>query len=219
MSKERVTLAAPNAREYANDMALKLARDKLRAIGDMAAQCRQCEARYLAAENAALIGHLNLTFRLNLADGAVTLEPDGAPAPMRETILLLHYFTQAKGTPLSGKLVTYKELTEGINYFPVFSKRAIEPVVNFFGTAPERLAEIAATLGGQPADFGDVAMTVPAFPRVPLTFVLWRGDSEFAPEGSIMFDSTVADYLTNDDIHNLCEVIVWKMVRLLKDRR
>jgi hypothetical protein len=218
MSKERVTLAAPNAREYANDIALKLARDKLAAIGDLAEQCRRCEARYLAEERAALIDHLNLTLRLNLADGAVT-QPDGSPAPMRETILLLHYFVQARGNPLTGKLVTYKELTEGINYFPVFSKRAIEPIVSFFGAAPEQLAEIAAALGGQPAGFGDVAMTVRAFPRVPLTFVLWRGDSEFPPEGSIMFDSTVADYLTNDDIHNLCEVIVWKMVRLLKDRR
>jgi hypothetical protein len=200
-------------------MALKLARDKLAAIGDLAEQCRKCEARYLAAENAAVIGHLNLDYRLNLADGTVTQAAGGTPAPMRETILLLHYFVQAKGNPLTGKLVTYKELTEGINYFPVFSKRAIEPIVNFFGAAPEQLAEIAAEIGGKPAGIGDVSATINGFARVPITFVLWHGDAEFPPEGSVMFDSTVSDYLTNDDIHNLCEVIVWKMVRLLKDRR
>ena len=71
-------------------------------------------------------------------------------------------------------------------------------------------------MGGRPADFGDAAVTFPAFPRVPLTYVLWRGDEEFSPEGSILFDSTVADYLSNDDIHALCETIIWRLVRLSK---
>ena len=55
-----------------------------------------------------------------------------------------------------------------------------------------------------------------AFPRAPLTYVLWKGDDEFPPDASILFDSTVSDYLSNDDIHNLCESIVWRLVRLSK---
>jgi hypothetical protein len=51
---------------------------------------------------------------------------------------------------------------------------------------------------------------------VPITIALWRGDEEFGPEGSILFDSTVSEYLTNDDIHALCEGIAWKTVRLLQ---
>ena len=55
-----------------------------------------------------------------------------------------------------------------------------------------------------------------AFKHVPVTIALWQGDAEFAPEGNVMFDSTISDYLTNDDIHTLCENIAWKLVRLLK---
>ena len=61
-----------------------------------------------------------------------------------------------------------------------------------------------------------MAVTINAFPRVPVTLVLWRGDDEFPPEGNLMFDSTVPDYLTSDDTHALCEIIAWRLVKLLK---
>ncbi|HUT97259.1 MAG TPA: DUF3786 domain-containing protein, partial [Dehalococcoidales bacterium] len=64
---------------------------------------------------------------------------------------------------------------------------------------------------------GDVAVTINAFKRVPITFVLWRGDEEFPPDGSILFDATVSDYLSIEDTNVLCERIAWKLVRLLKE--
>ena len=74
----------------------------------------------------------------------------------------------------------------------------------------------AASLGGRRADYGDAAVAIDAFPRVTVTFVLWRGDSEFPAEGSILFNSNVSDYLSNDDIHALCENIAWRLVRLAR---
>ena len=64
-------------------------------------------------------------------------------------------------------------------------------------------------------DYGDVAVTVNAFSRVPITFILWRGDEEFLPEGNIIFDSTISDYLSTEDINMLCETMAWRLVRLL----
>jgi len=71
-------------------------------------------------------------------------------------------------------------------------------------------------IGGHKADYGDVAVTVNAFSRVPITLVLWRGDEEFAPEAKFMFDSTITDYLTTDDINELCGIIAWKLVKFLR---
>ena len=98
---------------------------------------------------------------------------------------------------------------------PAF-RRAIKPLVTHFGKEPEKLLKTAEIFGGYRADYGDAAVTIDAFKHVAVTMVLWRGDDEFAPEGSIMFDSTVSDYLSNDDIHALCENIAWKLVRMLK---
>jgi len=122
--------------------------------------------------------------------------------------------TQAKGTPTSGAIISYKELPEGTNYFRSFSKRAIKPLVDHFGDSPDRLLDSAEKLGGSKADYGDVAVTVNAFSRVPITIVLWQGDEEFPPEGNIIFDSTISDYLTTEDINVLCEIIAWRLVRL-----
>jgi hypothetical protein len=62
-----------------------------------------------------------------------------------------------------------------------------------------------------------MAVTINAFSRVPVTIVLWRGDDEFAPDGNILFDANVSDYLPTEDITILCETIVWKLINHLRE--
>lgn len=203
-------------RAIAHELAYKIAREQLAGITDTGQQCRQSGGRYLTEENSVLIDHLNRSYRISIPDGEVSLAESEEAVPVRDKILILHYFIRARGTPLSGNIITYKELNEGINYYPTFFKRAIEPVVTNFKDEPEKLLEIAKTLGGRRSDYGDTAVTIDAFPYVPLTIVLWQGDREFPPDGNIMFDSTIPDYLPTEDITIVCEMIAWKLVRLLK---
>ncbi|GAI11565.1 unnamed protein product, partial [marine sediment metagenome] len=137
--------------------------------------------------------------------------------PLKDKILMLHYLTWAKGTPLTNRLIAFKELSEGSNYFPTFSKRTIKPLLGPFGTEPGRLIGAAGKLGGRKADYGDVAVTINAFRRVPITIVLWRGDDEFAPEGSILFDASISDYLSTYDISELCESIGRRLIKRLRE--
>jgi hypothetical protein len=219
MARQRLKLPEQNVRDYANELAIALARRQLAAIKDIHKQCRHSGAEYLDSEKAVLISYLNRPYKISYPEGEITPPTGGEEVPEKDKILMLDYFTRAGGTPLTGKLVTYKELHDGINYFGVFHKRAIQPLVNFFGKSPGKLVKTAEIFGGTPADYGDAAVKINAFSRVPVTLALWRGDEEFGPEGSILFDSTVADYLTNDDIHALCEGIAWKLVRQLQTRR
>jgi len=216
MTRERLTIPEQNVREYAYELACKLACEQLAGITDIEEQCRRSGAKYLSRKKAIIIEHLTRSYQIGFSGGEVSFIDSEEAVPVKDKILILDYFTRARGTPLTGRTITYKELHEGINYYPTFSKRTIQPLVAFFGEKPEQLLKIAESLGGYKADYGDVAVTFDAFPLAPVTLVLWRGDEEFPPEGSIMFDSTVSDYLTNDDIHTLCESIIWKLVRLLK---
>jgi hypothetical protein len=216
MTRKRLTLPEQNVREYAHGLAYKLAREQLASINDIEQQCRKSGAQYRPSEKAIIIDYLTQSYRISLPDGEVSYIAGGEAVPLRDKILILHYFTRAKGTPLSHKMITYKELPDGINYFPVFAKRTIKPVLTFFGNKPGQLLKTAESLGGRKADYGDIAVTINAFNQVPVTIILWQGDEEFAPEGSLMFDSTISDYLTNDDIHTLCENIAWRLVKLLK---
>lgn len=203
-------------REWAHELALKISREALARITDVDGQCRKSGALYSRAEKYATIEYLHRNYRISIPGGDVSFADSEEAVPLRDKILILHYFTRASGIPLTGKLITYKEVQEGINYYPTFFKRAIDPVLNNFKDEPQKLIDVARGLGGKKADYGDTAVTINAFPYVPLTVVLWQGDKEFPPEGNIMFDSTIQEYLPTEDITILCESIAWKLVRLLQ---
>jgi hypothetical protein len=216
MIKKNPSLPARPVRAFAQDPAYQLACERLASITDIYQQCRKSGARYLPAEKSVIIDHLNRFFRISFTQCEVSSINNDEPVPLRDKILILHYFTGASGMPLSGKLVPYKELQEGTNNYPTFLKKAIEPIVAKFKDEPGQLLEAAATLGGHKSSFGDVSVTIDAFPYVPLTVVLWRGDKGSLPDANIMFDSTIAYYLAKEDITILCEIIAGKLVKLLK---
>ncbi len=200
--------------KYGYEIAYKLACEKLAEI-DIEQQCLQSGAQYQAIDSkkVVLLDFINKPHQISLPDGEVGLVNSEEEVPLREKVLILHYFLLAKGTPPTNKLVTYKELPQEMNYFPTFSKRTIKPILHRFGNEPEQLLEAAKKLGGSKADYGDVAATINGFKYIPITFVLWRGDDEFPPAGSVLFDSNASDYLSEEDKIVLCEMIAWRLVR------
>ncbi|MFC1927184.1 DUF3786 domain-containing protein [Chloroflexota bacterium] len=198
--------------ENAFDVSYRLACEQLARAKDIEEQCRKSGARYIEPSEIA-INYLNRTYRIMIPNCKILLEESGTEAPSRDKILILHYFTGAKGTPATGKFIAYKQLLGGVSYFCAFSQRAIAPLVKNFGKSPELLMKAATKLGGHEADHGDVSVTVSAFPCVPITLVVWRGDEEVAPNGNILFDANISDYLSTEDVTVLCETIIWKLVR------
>jgi len=213
-------LPLPNQKnyQYGYKLAYKLACEQLGKV-DIEKQCHKSGAKYLVVDSQELIiiEYLNQPYQVTLPDIAVSLVDSEAEVPIKDKILILHYLTLAKGIPIANKSIAFKELPEGANYFPTFSKRSIEPLVNHFGTEPHRLIEAAGKLGGRKVDYGDAAVTISAFSRVPVTLVLWQGDEEFPPRGNILFDATISSYLSTYDITVLCETITWKLVKFLRE--
>ena len=200
------------SREQGYELSYKLAREQLSKISDIQEQCRKSGAQYIEP-NKLVIDYLNQPYHISLPDIEISLEDRKIEVPLKDKILILHYFTLAKDTPATGILITYKQLPGGISYFPAFSQRAIAPFVNHFGKNPELLIKTAAKLGGREADYGDVSVTINAFDHVPITLVLWRGDEELAPNGNILFDASISDYLSTEDVTVLSETIIWRLVK------
>jgi len=199
-------------RERGFELSYKLACEQLAKISDIEEQCRKSGARYLGPHEI-VINYLNQPYHIILPDVKILLEDSVIEGPLMDKILILHYFTLAKGTPALGKLITYKQIPGGMNYFPAFSQRTIAPLVKNFGKNPELMIKVAAKLGGREADYGDVSVTINAFDRLPVTLVLWRGDEELAPNGNILFDANISGYLPTEDVAGLCEIIIRKLVK------
>jgi hypothetical protein len=218
MDKRRFAVPEQKNYEYAYNQAYQLACEKLAEIKDIEQQCRKSGAQYQVkeSEQSVIIRYLNQSSMITLPDIDVSLADSSGEVTIREKVLILHYFISAKGTPISNNLITFRELPEGKVYLPTFTKRTVNHLVRYFGEEPDLLLETGKELGGYKADYGDTSVTIDAFKYVPVTIVLWQGDEEFTPEGNILFDATVTDYLSTEDIIVLCEIITWKLVRSLR---
>ena len=219
MESKHFTLPEQKNYGQAYLLAYKLAREQLTKIDDIEQQCRKSGAQYqvVASKKAITIQYLNQSYLITLPDVEISLVGRAEEVPIRDKVLILHYFTSAKGTLATNKLITFRELPEGKVYSPTFSNRTIKPLLNYFNKDPNLLVEISKKLGGYKADYGDTAVTINAFSHVPITIVLWQGDAEFAPQGNILFDATISDYLPTEDITVLCETITWRLIRYLRE--
>jgi len=206
---------------YDLEPAYKLAREQLAEIEDTEQLCLKSGARYLVtgSQQEIAIEYLNRLYRITIPNIEVLLTDSQGKVPIKDKVLILHYLLSAKGTPIANKLISFKELPGGSNYFRTFSKRAIEPLVEHFGEQPHVLIDTAGKLGGHKVAFGDVAVTVNAFSRVPVTIVLWQGDEEFPAQGDILFDAAISNYLSTYDVTVLCESITWKLVKVSREGR
>lgn len=216
---QNLPITIPDQKNYeiTYGLAFKLASEKLTNLPDLAAQCARSDSRYVVDGTSLFIvlKYLNQTYQVTLPDISITLQDSPQPVELRDEILILHYLTRASGIPLSGQLIAYQELKEGAVYFPSFFKRAVKPLADNLGNCPERLFAAAARLGGSKANLGDASVTIPVFSRVPVTFVIWRGDEEFPPNANILFDSTILDYLSGEDINVISQTISWRLVKAL----
>ncbi len=217
---EHRSLSLPDQKNYerALEFAYKLACEQLAGIADIEQQCDKAGAQYqvIGSKKVITLKYLNQAYVVTLPQIEVSLADSEEKVPIRDKILILHYLARAKGTPGSNKLITYKELPGGNVYFPTFLKRTVKPLLKHFSKEPCLLIDATRSLGGYQVEQGDVAVTVNAFSRVPVTIVLWRGDDEFVPEGSIIFDANISDYLSSEDITVLCETITWKSINYLR---
>ena len=217
MRDSRLSLPKQKNYEYGYKLAYELAGEHFARV-DIDEQCRKSGARYRTDSGKIIaVEYLNQSYQITLPGIEISLVDSEAEVPVKDKILILHYLTLAKGTPAANKYIAFKDLPEGANYFPTFSKRSIEPLVSYFGRESHRLIDVASRLGGRRVDYGDVAVAISAFPRVPVTLVLWQGDDEFPPRGNIIFDATISDYLYTYDIIVICETIAWKLVKFLRE--
>lgn len=159
---------------------------------------------------------LGKKYHITYPAGNVTSADTNADAPIVVAILLLHYLHRASGMELSNHWISFKELNGGGIYIEPFQKRAVFPFIKNFGARTAEFARAAEKLGGRKAEHGDVSYIIPALPRVPLLYILWEGDDEFPPNGTILFDNFANAYLHTEDYAMLAGMTVGALVQTLK---
>jgi len=154
------------------------------------------------------------TIKVSFLNGSIEVNPgrrevdlNGEPAGIRPAILILHYLLKAGGTPLSGKEISFKEVPQGSLYFQPFRGRVIFPILRLFDTKEEELLTAVERLGGRETEEGDRSFLLHPLPRVTVRYIYYREEEGIPPDVNVLFDASIADYLSTEDIVVLCEEI------------
>ncbi len=171
--------------------------------------CNRTEAIYQPTREGFLLPVYNLRY-LILPKEREILRIEWNDKPIRETLhpyfslMVLVYLTEAKDIKPTHTWISEKDLKGGPIFFRGHHRLEVEELINLFGDDPEAFLKAGKRMGGSQILFGDKGFALHVFPKVFLAYILWKGDEEFPPKISVLFDSTIEFHLPLD--------ILWCMV-------
>jgi hypothetical protein len=177
---------------------------------DFVAVCRNALATDHAPEGL-LLAFMGETILIDLQESVLKIGRQGAwekvNFPLLE-LLSLVYLLSAGPEGLSNEMVSVQQLKTS-HFFQGPHELNINPIIGRFGNDVEGFKEAALKIGGELQNLADAGFKIFTFPKVPLYYLLWRGDEEFNPRLSVLFDRSIEKHLSADAI--------WGLVSLVSD--
>jgi hypothetical protein len=115
-------------------------------------------------------------------------------------LMVLVYLTEAKDIKPTHTWVSGKELKGGSTFFQGPHGLQVEELEGLYGKNPDAFLNAGKKLGGSEILYGDKGFSLEVFPKVPLAYILWKGDDEFPSRITVLFDSTIESHLPLDVI-------------------
>ena len=171
--------------------------------------CHRTEAIYHPGREGFLLPVYNLRY-LILPKEREILRMEWNDKPVRETLhpyfslMVLVYLTEAKDIKPTHTWISEKDLKGGPTFFRGPHRLEVEELTHLFGDDREAFLQAGEKMGGSEILFGDKGFALHVFPKVFLAYILWKGDEEFPPKISVLFDSTIESHFPLD--------ILWCMV-------
>lgn len=122
-----------------------------------------------------------------------------------ERILMLKYLSSYGGVAPVGRWVSFEELKCGPHHSKPFRDLAINPLAERFGENGEDFEARRIGLGGSRLVHtkGALAFSIPTFPKVYLSFILWCKDEEFDARAQILFDAACEHHFDTASLYML----------------
>ncbi|MDR0373186.1 MAG: DUF3786 domain-containing protein [Nitrososphaerota archaeon] len=158
-----------------------------------------------------------LGFTINLEDCAIIDNFNSSAQNLTDVLAvrliapLLSHYAMGKPSPLTGRLIKFKDLPGGYAYEGAFINRAVKPLEWVFGDSPALLSDAAELLGGRRMSLGDVSAEISVLRYLPLTFILYVSD-EFGASANILYDESAASFLPTEDLAVLGELTVLRII-------
>jgi hypothetical protein len=160
------------------------------------------------------VSFLNALYRVDIKTETIS---EISPNPNRRLseefqILLIRYLVSPYRGGLENVAVTEKDFQGGVIFFQGPHALHVNPIGNLYGRNLRGFTERGYSLGAEIVSYGDVAMKFYPFPRIPVSYILWKEDDEFPASVSLLFDRSIAKWFEFDMIFTLVMVLTERIV-------
>lgn len=106
-------------------------------------------------------------------------------------LAILHYLIGAQNVAPAGRLIRPADLkTSGGLYEAGSHVLPLDALAARYGDDADVFLRQGFRFNGARRTYGDAALELLPFPRLPVTLILWRGDDEFPARADLLFDAT-----------------------------
>ena len=172
--------------------------------------CRNALAADHAPEGLLLV-FLGETILIDIQESVLKINRQGMWETLRYPLLellSLVYLLNAGPEGVRNEIISVQQLKTS-HFFQGPHELNIDPLIRRFGNDVEGFKEAGLKIGGEPQNLADAGFKILTFPKVPLYYLLWRGDEEFNPRLSVLFARSIEKHLSADAI--------WGLVSLVSD--
>ncbi len=111
---------------------------------------------------------------------------------------LLWYVIKASDVMPCNKLVKPAGMSGGDIFFRGSHVLPLESIAKKYAHNRRSFRERGLLHGGRVVEYGDAAIELSPFPKVPVTVILWLADEEWDARADLLFDSTASNHLPID---------------------
>jgi len=163
-----------------------------------------------------VIPFLHSWFVLELLPYKIRAEHEVVDTLPMKVLALQHLIAAAEnqGTAVRvmGEWIDCRSLRHGSIMGAHFSKTTSELLNRYFTMARNERISRALQWGGKPVDLGDEGFLFKFFPRLPVAFIHWKEDAEFAPYSKILYDVSAGNYMPTHGLAALTEFLIHRLV-------
>ncbi len=148
---------------------------------------------------------------------------DGKEVKQLGAILVLHYLIGAFSVQPTGRTISFRQLPGGNVFYSAFRTRVMEAIGTSFRDNPRLLLGAVKMMGAKKEGFGSASVTVPVFPKLPVTVIVWSGEDEVRGSANVLFDDTAPRLMSTEDLASVGSFVVTQLLKvktqMLKDIR
>lgn len=115
----------------------------------------------------------------------------------------LWYLVKAQNIPPAGKLIKPEDLKGGDIFLRGTHILPLSEIARKYGNNKDAFIEKGRELCREKSDYGDIAVKLFPFPRIPVELILWLADDEFPSRADLLLDSTCKHHLPLDIIWSI----------------